>query len=346
MENPQLIDDAKTLEKVRQISLGLGEVAFVRKLVGDASSRSYFRITFLNTDTAIAMVSPTAQSNDELNFLEVQQYLEDLGLPVPKVYLRDQLLGIVILEDLGDDLLEDIVSTADLQQIRQVYSLALDTLLNLHRQTSISDSRCVAFDLAFDEAKLMQEMDFFLEHFVKGWARKALHGNARRQLTEFFHNICTGLAREPRVFTHRDYHSRNLILKNDRFYMIDFQDARMGPAQYDLASLLRDSYVSLPEDLTQELVAQYLQGADFLGTRETEDFIRVFHMMSLQRNIKALGTFGYQSYVKNSPRYLSAIPRTAAHISRTLLNFPEFRNYLSVLEDYIIAPAHVSRLDA
>ncbi len=340
-----MTDDSNTLERVRKIALRLREVSFVSKLVGDASSRSYFRITFLNTDTAIAMVSPTAQSKDELNFLEIQTYLEDLGLPVPKVYLRDQLMGIVILEDLGDNLLENVVSNANLPQIRHVYTLALETLLNLHRQTSISDSRCTAFDLAFDDAKLMQEMEFFSEHFVRGWAGKTLQGNARRQLFQFFENICTELASEPRVFTHRDYHSRNLILKNDRFYMIDFQDARMGPAQYDLASLLRDSYVSLPDDLTQELVAQYLQGADFLETRETEHFVRVFDMMSLQRNIKALGTFGYQTYAKKTSRYLSAIPRTAAHISRTLVNYPEFKNYLSVLEDYIIAPAYASRLN-
>ena len=121
------------------------------------------------------------------------------------------------------------------------------------------NSGCRAFQLAFDEEKLMQEMDFFMVHFVRGLCGIKPSASALAALNRFFTKICAILAGEPRIFTHRDYHARNLILQRDRLVMIDFQDARMGPAQYDLASLLRDSYVTLPEDLVDDLVDYYAE---------------------------------------------------------------------------------------
>ena len=121
------------------------------------------------------------------------------------------------------------------------------------------------------------------------------------------------LAAEPRVLCHRDYHSRNLMLHDERLYIIDFQDARMGPDTYDLVSLLRDSYVDLPEQTVDELIAYFLALKGQTG-RADEAFRRRFDLMALQRNLKALGTFGYQTTARRNPVYIQYIPRTLRYV--------------------------------
>ena len=113
----------------------------------------------------------------------------------------------------------------------------------------------------------------------------------------------------------------------------------MGPAQYDLASLLRDSYVTLPEDLVGQLLERYFAEAAPPGETSYERFLHIFDVMSLQRNIKALGTFGYQLSQMNNYRYQSSIPRTGAYISRTISALPDYSQYRSVVEEYIFGLA-------
>jgi aminoglycoside/choline kinase family phosphotransferase len=121
--------------------------------------------------------------------------------------------------------------------------------------------------------------------------------------------------------------------------MIDFQDARMGPAQYDLASLLRDSYVTVPENLVEGLIERYREGLSASDRQSRERFRYVFDVMSLQRNIKALGTFGYQASVRGSTRYLSSIPRTAGYVQRNMARYEELAAYRQVVDDLICRPS-------
>jgi aminoglycoside/choline kinase family phosphotransferase len=123
------------------------------------------------------------------------------------------------------------------------------------------------------------------------------------------------------VLCHRDYHSRNLMLSQGQLYLIDFQDARMGPDTYDLASLLRDSYVDLPEDFVAERLEEFRQRAVPGESRDT--FLRRFELMSIQRNLKALGTFGYMSTSRGTDVYLPYVPRTLANARRNLVRHPE-----------------------
>jgi aminoglycoside/choline kinase family phosphotransferase len=311
----------------------------ILRLAGDASTRSYFRVYYPDGQTRILMLQAHPGSNEEASFLDVQRFLENLGLPVPKVYRRHPDEGLIVLEDLGDDLLETVVQRGDEAETRALYHEAVDLLVRMRQAINASSARCVAFDLAFDEAKLMHEMDFFVTHFVRGLAGIELSRHTSGTLQEFFSTFCRRLAREPRVFAHRDYHARNLLLHEGRLVMIDFQDARMGPAQYDLASLLRDSYVTLPEELVHELMDRYFDGAGekLRGSRERFDYI--FDLMCLQRNIKALGTFGYQTHVRGSERYLSSIPRTAGYVDMNIHRYPEFARFKSVVADLITGPA-------
>lgn len=308
----------------------------VEMLAGDASTRTYFRATYGDGTTAAIMVQPEAGKGLEASFLDVHRFLEGLDLPVPRVYCHVPAQGVLVLQDLGDDLLEIVVDRSDNHRIRSLYFEAVDLLLRMRRKTQGTSSQCAAFSLAFDEAKLMEELEFFLTHFVKGLCAISPSHHAESDLRSFFSTISKILAAEPRIFTHRDYHSRNLIHFQDRLHMIDFQDARMGPAQYDLASLLRDSYVTLPQPLVDELIDHYCT--------ETEEscsdrFRYVFDIMSLQRNIKALGTFGYQISVRRSLRYGSSIPRTGAYIADTMGRRPELQAFRSIVEDWVWRPA-------
>ena len=124
------------------------------------------------------------------------------------------------------------------------------------------------------------------------------------------------------MLCHRDYHSRNLMWRDERLCIIDFQDARLGPDTYDLASLLRDSYVDLPEQVVDELIAYFLalQGR----SAESAEFRRRFDLMALQRNLKALGTFGYQTTARRNPVYIQYIPRTLNYVRANLHRYPRF----------------------
>lgn len=308
-------------------------------LAGDASTRSYFRAAYPGGRTEMLMLLPSPGANEEASFLEVQRFLSLHDLPVPQVYFHDVHQGVVVLEDLGDRLLETAVAEASPEAAARLYEEAVDLLLRMRRAIGASSRTCVAFTLAFDEAKLMQEMDFFLTHFVTGLCKQEPSAAASSKLNEFFTRICRLLAAEPRIFTHRDYHARNLIVQGSRLVMIDFQDARMGPAQYDLASLLRDSYVTISEDLVELLVERYREGLPVAHRESSERFRYVFDVMSLQRNIKALGTFGYQASARGSRRYLSSIPRTASYIQRNLERHAEFARYRDVLDEFICKPS-------
>ena len=323
---------------LKLLSRGEAPNAIVQ-LAGDASNRSFFRVFYPNRLSAVAMAYHDAGIGDEEGFLEIQRFLKNSGLPVPAIYNYFREDRVVLLEDLGDDLLEKVVERSDKTSVAGLYRQAVDLLLTLRKATMKLSSGCRAFNLAFDQEKLMQEMEFFKDHFVRSLCRINSSASASVALDRFFLKICSILAEEPKIFTHRDYHSRNLILSGDQLVMIDFQDARMGPAQYDLASLLRDSYVTLPEQLVDTLVNYYAEMTGNTSQESIQRFRYIFDVMSLQRNIKALGTFGYQATARGKRNYLKSVPRTGAYIAGNIAKYKEFGVFRSVVEDVICSPA-------
>ncbi len=140
------------------------------------------------------------------------------------------------------------------------------------------------------------------------------------------------------MLCHRDYHSRNLMLHEGSLYIIDFQDARMGPDTYDLASLLRDSYVDLTAAQVDELIAFFLavKGTPAGTSRGDEaEFRRRFDLMALQRNLKALGTFGYQTTTRNNAVYIQYIPRTLNYVKANLAKYPRFARLQELLAEWL-----------
>lgn len=157
-----------------------------------------------------------------------------------------------------------------------------------------------------------------------------------------FRKIAAWLASQPRVFTHRDYHSRNLMVRTtahqgSRLGVLDFQDALMGPATYDLASLLRDAYVALDENFVDELIARYRSAvAGRLDMPvEPATFRRLFDFTSLQRNLKAAGRFVYIDRIKHSAKFLADIPRVLGYVRRNLAKYPELAKLRTHLAKYV-----------
>ena len=195
------------------------------------------------------------------------------------------------------------------------------------------------YSIAFDTDKLSWELEFFFKHFLRAYRGAAPSVDVQQALSAEWSAIVNELAAEPRVLCHRDYHSRNLMLHDGGLFIIDFQDARMGPDTYDLVSLLRDSYVDLTAQQVDELIAYFLAlsqgttgaaaGADIL------EFRRRFDVMALQRNLKALGTFGYMTVARGNPVYIQYIPRTLNYVRANLAKYPRFGRLQEILADLV-----------
>lgn len=282
------------------------------ELPGDASDRRYVRVRLADGATRMLMVHSGPIDGRTLPFPNVARLLARMQVPVPAVLGGADDLGILMLDDLGDVTLQTLLDAADNPRRAALYREAVDLIVRMQQGgRELASPAGIPFTLAFDEAKLTSELDFFVRHFLEGLRRARPSAAARRALDGELREVARELAAEPRVFCHRDYHSRNLMLHRGRLHAIDFQDARMGPDTYDLVSLLRDCYVGHEPAFVGRMIAYY---QDRLGIGGGPAYQDRFDLMSVQRHLKALGTFGYQTTVGGNDRYLSAIPRTAGYL--------------------------------
>ncbi len=307
----------------------------VQRIPGDASTRRYYRIFSDQKSYILMSMEPFEGLDQEMSFLSVQRHLLQFQVDVPQIFDIDPTRGLVLLEDLGDvTLLRRLqeVSTSDAE--RHLYERVIDSLVLLQVKASArSEAKDLeAFRLRFDFEKLMWEMDFAIEHFYKSYLGRDIADQDLRILRDELGEICQYLADQPTVLTHRDFHSRNVMvtphsdLKTERFVMIDFQDARLGPQQYDLVSLLKDSYYQLDESQIQLLIHYYIARYEALSGSQVdhEHFVRVFDLMSVQRNLKAIGSFASFFNKRGNPMYLKYIGNTFENIRRSLLKYPKY----------------------
>ena len=302
-------------------------------LTGDASDRKYFRI--ITADEASIVLALHAGPIDfaSLPFANVAELLRQVPLPVPLVIDHSDALGIVAQQDLGDVTLQAHLGASSPSEHAALYRQAV-TLIELlqRRGAELASDAHLPYRIAFDVEKLTWELDFFIRHFVEGYRGIVLTPSEKAVLAEEWASIVTELASEPRVLCHRDYHSRNLMLHDGNLYIIDFQDARMGPDTYDLVSLLRDSYVDTADAAVDELVAYFLA---LKGGQDEQEFRRRFDLMALQRNLKALGTFGYQTMTRRNPVYIQYIPRTLRYARTNLERYDRFTRLRDLLAAHI-----------
>ena len=301
-------------------------------LSGDASTRRYYRLTGPHGQSILALHLEPFEA-ETLPFTVMRNLMAGWGIPVPAILDQDGPRGILVLEDLGDLTLQEALRGASAAQREDFYRVAVDQIVTLQREAARGPQRAACFHVAFDIEKLAWELHYFLKHFLEGHRGANLSVEDRSVLSEGFHRLSEEIASWPRVLCHRDYHSRNLMVRGDTLVWIDFQDARMGPATYDLVSLLRDSYVDVEDDFLEERTEEFRQKA--MPGEHREVFRRRFDLMSVQRNLKALGTFGYQASVKGNRVYLPYIPRTLASARRNLSRHPELGPLWRVLANHI-----------
>jgi aminoglycoside/choline kinase family phosphotransferase len=318
---------------------GLGaEATTVLPLTGDASDRRYFRVLRRTGPSRVLALHVDPFDPGALPFCRVAQLLAAMPLPIPAILDRAGDLGILLLEDLGDITLQAHLGAAPAAEHSRLYRYAVSLIEALQRRgAELASPEYPPYGVAFDVDKLLWELDFFTKHYVGAYRGASISASDHEALKVQWRQLAEELASEPRVLCHRDYHSRNLMLHQGELYIIDFQDARLGPDTYDLVSLLRDSYVDLPEAAVDELIAYFIalkrpQGGDAATHRTWEhDFRRRFDLMALQRNLKALGTFGYQTSTRGNTVYIQYIPRTIRHVQMNLLRNPKRFGHLRAL---------------
>jgi len=311
----------------------LAAEADVVSLSGDASTRRYYRLLAPGTSYVLALY-PEPFVPEELSYLTVHGLFDSYGLPVPVTVDVDGSRGVVLQQDLGDLTLQEVLRTPAGEGARDaLYREAVDQVARLQLRAAHGPQKAGCFRIAFDIEKLTWELHYFQKHFLEGYRVADLSVEDRAVLGEAFHQLCQEIASWPQVLCHRDYHSRNLMLHQQQLYWIDFQDARMGPASYDLASLLRDAYVDVPEEFQEELKERLRQQAAPDEPREV--FRRRFDLMCVQRNLKSLGTFGFMATVRQNPVYLQYIPRTLGHARKNLTRYPELEKLWRTLVRHV-----------
>jgi hypothetical protein len=307
----------------------------IARLTGDAGERQYFRVLRDDAAPHILAVHPGPITFATLSFSNVATLLAAVPVPIPRILGYSDALGIIALEDLGDVTLQAHVDATSPVDPTELYWQAISYINAIQRRgRELASPDYLPYGIAFDEEKLVSELQFFTTHFLQAHRGAVLSGPVQRALAHEYTAIAEDLAAEPRVLCHRDYHSRNLMVHNGRLHIIDFQDARMGPDTYDLVSLLRDSYVDIDHGQVDALIARFLAGRAASG-EDAPTFRRRFDLMALQRSLKALGTFGFQATSKGNSAYIAFVPRTLGHVGAHLGRYARFGRLRTLLADYV-----------
>jgi aminoglycoside/choline kinase family phosphotransferase len=306
----------------------------VFSLAGDASSRKYFRIVLDQSSWVLMKWEPF--DPDNYPFLSVLNHFKKNEVRVPQVVKLAPSQGLVLLEDLGDLTLERRFWESQNQDSSfEFYKMAIDEVLKIHGAATDDKSECTAFRVQFDIEKLLWELNYGKDNLITGILKYSLTDKASREINRIFYDICEKLHREPKRIAHRDYHSRNLMIKLDEMRVIDFQDARLGPIQYDLVSLLKDSYVNLNSVMSEALLAYYLDGAkSFLPENfSRHQFDYIYELQTIQRCFKACGSFASFFHQREDRRYLKYLNETLKRVLASLSLFPEYKGLTDLIVD-------------
>lgn len=272
----------------------------LQPLAGDASLRRYYRLSLQKASWIIAEYPPERFAEQARIYDAVHRILRNAWIRVPTVLARYDEYHFFVLEDLGNTLLADLFVQND-PSLPEMYRRALSLIRSLQELTydrSLSSEYPYLFDRALNGEKLRAELHFFTTHFVKGYVCQKLSSEAGKSLDASLDFLIEEIVRLPTALAHRDFHSRNLMIKKGELVVIDFQDLQMGPHLYDLCSLLFDPYVPITSQFRQEL--QILDGIDPYSLA----------IVGIQRLLKACGTYASQWLLHQRAYYLPYL-RTA-----------------------------------
>jgi aminoglycoside/choline kinase family phosphotransferase len=345
-----------TRQKSRAIFGQSTDIVSLSALAGDASSRRYYRAQLTGPATPqsiIIMQLPAGsalplsseelalfkEAPKELPFLNLHRFLTSIGVRVPIVYGQWEQEGIVLLEDLGDIALWDRVQGVPESEVLYWYQKAIDELLVLQiRGTRQRDDHCLAFQQRFDFRLYMWEFEHFLEFGLQKRPDVRVTPIVLDQLRKIFSDLAQRLDRQPTCLNHRDYHSWNLMIHKGEVVLIDFQDALLAPAQYDLASLLNDRITDsiIAPHLEEQLLRYYMEKrreAQKLAM-DRDEFFEIYLLSVMQRDLKVVGRFYYLDQVKGKSGYKKFIPPTLRRLKRNLQRLPQLANLTPLLAEH------------
>jgi N-acetylmuramate 1-kinase len=302
----------------------------VRRLApasSDASFRRYFRVWGDDGETRIVMDAPPEQE-DCRPFVAIAQALRDLGLNAPEVLAGDLDRGLLLLTDFGS---RPYLAELDDRSAPGLYGDALEALARLQ----LGGDPGSPLLPPYDSALLHREMDLFRSWFLGQLLGLELHEEEHQTLDHAFARLADNALEQPRVWVHRDYHSRNLMVTApDNPGVLDFQDAVVGAVTYDLVSLLRDCYIAWPREQVEEWALDHrarLRAGGMSGLDDAAQFLRWFDLMGVQRHLKAIGIFARLNLRDGKPGYLRDIPRTLGYVLDATARYPELAGLRDLL---------------
>jgi aminoglycoside/choline kinase family phosphotransferase len=309
----------------------------IAKVTGDASTRAYFRakaddrsiiialygspfderLSALDRLAMMELENPSARlsfASDAVAYIEATALFLEADLPVPRIIATSGANQVLFIEDVGDTRLQDWMQDRSEEELKEAYQQAMQLIVKIQEATKLAtEAGSICSQLCFDEAKLKWELGFFFVNYVNKYLNLKLDATTSMAIQQDFKALCTELAARPRVLTHRDYHTRNLMMKGEAMFIIDHQDARMGPASYDVASFLSDPYAAIDEAIKKEMLDLFIE----MKTRSSipltniEAFRQELHLMTIQRMLKAIGTYAYQAAVMKNDIYVGYIAPAA-----------------------------------
>ncbi len=298
------------------LEVGPGEQGSARAIVGHGSDRRFWRLA---TGERRAILMQAAPDDAEFErFAAIGALLREEDLGGPEILAVDPASRSILMEDLGEDSLYRRAAdpAANLTQLPRLYRQVLDLLVEIQtRGTAAADGCLLAVDRLFDRETLRWETDYFRRRFLAGYL--GLPAADLAPLDDEFDRLATAALAQPVVLMHRDFQSQNILLKEDRVRLVDFQGMRRGPLAYDPMSLLRDAYVDLGADLRVELLEYYRERLAAVGGPDITpgQLGRWATVAGLQRNMQALGAFAFLSQVKGKPRFRRHIPLGLKHLA-------------------------------
>lgn len=303
----------------------------VRLASADASFRRYFRVdTSDGAKTRIIMDAPPAQENSA-PFVQIAKLMSDAGVTGPTVLEWDQTDGFLLLDDLGAHTMLDVIDPADSGAARPLYEQAIDALI---RWQLASKPNVLP---PYDRALLERELALFPQWYIARHRGISVEGQLKERLDRSFALIVENNLAAPCVYVHRDFMPRNLMVKEGQALgVLDFQDAVHGPITYDIASLMRDAFLSWDEEFVIDVTVRYWERARKAGLPVDDDFgafYRGVEWMGLQRHLKVAGIFARLTVRDGKPKYLADTPRFIAYIRATASRYRELTPLLRVIDE-------------
>lgn len=304
----------------------------ISPLAGDASFRRYFRIHD-DSKSYIAMDAPPTHEKSCGPFLQIAQDLHSIGWNTPKIYAHNIQQGFLLLSDFGDISLNQTVNA---ENIDYWYQRCIDNLIPVLKHKRLPTYKLTNYNDGL--YSYYEESSWFITWFLQQYCQHKLTHIELSELEREIHLITQIPLEQPQVITHRDYHSRNIMITEDNeLGIIDFQDAVVGPITYDLVSLIRGCYLDWPQEQVQTWISYYytlLVEHNLITNCSLEKFTRWVDWTGLQRHLKCTGLFVRLNLRDNKPGYLQYIPRLLTYLSQETANYPELRLIHELAETY------------